>query len=292
MLYQTTFQDEEEPAQCRISCFGYRSDRDGQYPLHCHTYYEVAYLLEGRRYQYCNGESYEVGAGSFFLIPPLCVHGSKNITPCKDLVIQFDGDFLANASASFHRGNALGMADVDMPYLDCTGTSDLTMTLERIFHLRNYAQRDSLTYSIASEWEISSLVIKMLGQLLREEKLQVKEGPAQQSELPLLTGIINHILAHPDQKLDMYEAAKLSGISYYNFSRFFKGATGLCYSEYCNLLRIRYAEDMLIHSNKSIAEVAAAIGIDTASYFTRLFKKVSGCTPMQYRQKHKKLLLT
>lgn len=55
MLYQREFQNNEEPAKHHISCFGYETEADRQYPTHCHAYYEISYLVSGERYQIING---------------------------------------------------------------------------------------------------------------------------------------------------------------------------------------------------------------------------------------------
>lgn len=47
MLYQREFQNNEEPAKHHISCFGYETEADRQYPTHCHAYYEISYLVSG-----------------------------------------------------------------------------------------------------------------------------------------------------------------------------------------------------------------------------------------------------
>ena len=50
MLYQREFQNNEEPAKHHISCFGYETEADRQYPTHCHAYCEMSYLVSGERY--------------------------------------------------------------------------------------------------------------------------------------------------------------------------------------------------------------------------------------------------
>ena len=78
MLYQREFQNNEEPAKHHISCFGYETEADRQYPTHCHAYCEMSYLVSGERYQIINGQRYKVEPGSFFLFSPLCMHGSQH----------------------------------------------------------------------------------------------------------------------------------------------------------------------------------------------------------------------
>lgn len=63
MLYQREFQNNEEPAKHHISCFGYETEADRQYPTHCHAYCEMSYLVSGERYQIINGQRYKVEPG-------------------------------------------------------------------------------------------------------------------------------------------------------------------------------------------------------------------------------------
>lgn len=279
------FQNNEEPADTQLSCFGYYTKAGNQYPLHCHAYYEISFLVSGKRYQIVDGNRYGVEAGSFFLIPPLHIHGYQNVTDCEDLVIQFSSDFLRHISSLFGREQMLELSGNQTPYLMIS--SDLGNYLRQLYENRRYDKVDSFCRDMAEDWNMVSMFMHLLSQLLKRGEICVHEGNVEQNEIPQLKEVINHIMTHPTEKLDMHEAARISGISYYNFSRFFNKATGMGYAEYCNLLRIRYTEDLLVHSDMTIGEVAGSIGIVSASYFTRLFKKINGISPMQYRKKYR-----
>lgn len=99
--------------------------------------------------------------------------------------------------------------------------------------------------------------------------------------------IIEHILSRPAEKLDMKTAAAMANMSYFAFSRNFKSAVGLNFSDYCNLLRIRFAEDKLISTDMPISDIAAETGIDTPSYFSRLFKNTNGISPQEFRNRNR-----
>ena len=55
------------------------------------------------------------------------------------------------------------------------------------------------------------------------------------------------------------------------------------YAEYGNLIRIRHTEELLIYSDMSVEEISRAVGMSSANYYTRLFKKVNGMSPTKYR---------
>ena len=106
------------------------------------------------------------------------------------------------------------------------------------------------------------------------------------TKMPALDEVINYILANPEQKTDMKQAAKLANMSYYNFSRQFKEAIGMNFSDYCNVLRIHLAEELLVTTDLSIADISTRIGIDTQSYFSRLFKQINGVSPKVFRSQN------
>ncbi len=65
----------------------------------------------------------------------------------------------------------------------------------------------------------------------------------------------------------------------------FKRETGKTYSTYVTELRIERARELLASGEMSINEIAAALGFNDYFYFLKTFKRVSGCTPKQYRQR-------
>jgi len=67
----------------------------------------------------------------------------------------------------------------------------------------------------------------------------------------------------------------------------FKHETGLTIKEYLNECRIKAAKRMLLESAASIGFIATETGFDTISYFSTVFKKLTGEAPNAYRSKHK-----
>ncbi len=80
--------------------------------------------------------------------------------------------------------------------------------------------------------------------------------------------------------------AKCLNISTPYLNECVKSATGYPVSEHIQQRIILEAKRLLYHSNNSIKEIAVALGYDDYSYFTRLFVKVAGMTPIAFRQKN------
>jgi AraC-like DNA-binding protein len=75
------------------------------------------------------------------------------------------------------------------------------------------------------------------------------------------------------------------GVSEGHLSRLFHHATGLTFREYVTQVRIEHAKSLLIHSGKSVTEIAYESGFQSLSQFHRVFRKVHGTSPGEMRAK-------
>lgn len=82
-------------------------------------------------------------------------------------------------------------------------------------------------------------------------------------------------------KFTIDEVAATVNFSKSHFCRFFKQRVGITYIEYVNQLRIQHAIHLL-NQEVSATECCFSCGFESPSYFTRLFKKVTGSTPKKY----------
>jgi AraC family transcriptional regulator len=87
--------------------------------------------------------------------------------------------------------------------------------------------------------------------------------------------------------LSLPELARAAGLSRMHFAAQFREATGIRPHTYLLQRRIEKAQAMLTSSNASIVEVALGVGFSTQAHFTEVFKRFSGFTPRQWRQKER-----
>lgn len=69
-------------------------------------------------------------------------------------------------------------------------------------------------------------------------------------------------------------------------TRIFKKATGLSLSEYLTEQRINKSMSLLVNTNIQVSDIACEVGYNTVNYFSKMFKKVTGTTPVEYRKKN------
>ncbi|MEI6788986.1 MAG: AraC family transcriptional regulator [bacterium] len=79
------------------------------------------------------------------------------------------------------------------------------------------------------------------------------------------------------------ELVKASGYSRFHFCRLFKEETGQSPWQYVMERKLERARELLLGSKLSIKEIATQLGFEHPDYFTRLFSRSIGVTPMRYR---------
>ena len=115
-------------------------------------------------------------------------------------------------------------------------------------------------------------------------------GPAPEKKLaspmPLLR--LNRVIAFVDANiaLDLCvpTLATVAGMSPYYFSRVFKRSTGMTPHRYVLHRRMEQAKRLLEEKSISVLHVAHRVGFTDQSQFTRVFHKMVGTTPKNYRK--------
>jgi two-component system response regulator YesN len=92
---------------------------------------------------------------------------------------------------------------------------------------------------------------------------------------------------HYDQEISLAEVAAHVGLTPSYFSTVFKDHLGISYSDYLTNLRIAKAKELLQTSSYRVYEISHLVGYPNHYYFNRLFKKVVGMTPLDYRRSKK-----
>lgn len=103
--------------------------------------------------------------------------------------------------------------------------------------------------------------------------------------------VIDYIDSHLDVNLKTDDIARVAGLSKYHCGKAFKQSTGMPLHSYVLLRRMNRSRQLLLNSNLSLAQVAAATGFASQSHFTTVFSTRTGATPESYRQMHRPLSL-
>jgi AraC-like DNA-binding protein len=115
--------------------------------------------------------------------------------------------------------------------------------------------------------------------LLSNQVLVQKEN----AEPPMITRAKQFIRDNQSEDLSLGQVAKAANMSTFYFCKMFKKATGLNFTEYLSRVRVEKAKNLLLNPNLRISEIAYEIGFQSLTHFNRVFKKVAGQSPTEYR---------
>ena len=110
--------------------------------------------------------------------------------------------------------------------------------------------------------------------------------PAQETAFPAAVSQFLESVFNPGQMPGTIASyAAEIGISENYLSRLVKNATGRSVGAWIDIVRIQRAKRLLAETRLSIIDIAAAVGIEDQSYFSRLFKRETSLTPSAFRKK-------
>lgn len=95
--------------------------------------------------------------------------------------------------------------------------------------------------------------------------------------------VLDHIANHFGQPIAIEELATVAGMSTAHFSRLFKATIGDTPYQFVMDYRIEQARKMLSDRDRPLIDVALACGFADQPHFTRIFKRMTGKTPREYR---------
>jgi AraC-like DNA-binding protein/ligand-binding sensor protein len=103
------------------------------------------------------------------------------------------------------------------------------------------------------------------------------------SEAPAITRAREYIASHVAEDITLAEVSKAVGMSSFYFCKNFKKGTGLTFTEYLSRVRIEAVKQLLLNPYKRVSEAAYEAGFQSLSQFNRVFLRITGQSPSDYR---------
>ena len=104
------------------------------------------------------------------------------------------------------------------------------------------------------------------------------------NRFPKIKAVIDHIKAHYEEPIKLTDLSMYFGYNPTYLSKLIKQYTGYPLNAYLNRIRLSAAKNLLCLTNiYTIQEIGSMCGFADEKYFMRLFKKIEGVTPSQYR---------
>ena len=93
---------------------------------------------------------------------------------------------------------------------------------------------------------------------------------------------LEYIEAHYQEQIGLKQIADLVGMNTYYFSAYFKKNTGENFKDYLRKVRLEHAVSLMISTDKSVTEVAQAVGYPDVRTFSDVFQRVYDEKPSSY----------
>ena len=111
------------------------------------------------------------------------------------------------------------------------------------------------------------------------------QGFDDDAALDAINGIVDHITrALARAAVDGRASPRELGMSESRFSRFFRRATGNTFTDFVNRLRINRACQLLMETDRYIANICYDVGFNNVANFNRRFLEIKGMTPREFRR--------
>lgn len=131
------------------------------------------------------------------------------------------------------------------------------------------------------ELMVKELIIRLLQTKAKGSILQGLDGLFNNNRI---AASVKFIRDHLTEKLSIEDLAKHSYMSVSNFYKSFKNTIGESPVDYINSERIKFAKQLIVSTDKQLADIAFLSGFNNVSYFNRQFKKQEHITPNAYRE--------
>ena len=256
---------------------------------HYHNAYEIYFLISGTRRQLVDHSIHDIKRGDLILIPKGVIHKTTPLDKNSHTryVINFSDEFAAPLE-QFLGPDVLVQTFTHVKLSVPEHRFDYVLSLfDKMNDEYNAAASDNFSAALIRGYmaELFAFICRTNRSLAAAESVESEKIGAILE--PSIQQAAQYISEHFREDISLADVAAQAYMSGSYFSRKFKKITGLNFSEYLTSTRIKAADDLLLQTSLSIAEIAASCGFGDANYFGDIFKKHKGMSPTKYRRMRK-----
>lgn len=259
----------------------------GAFP-HVHTAIEIIYVTDGSMLVEIDDIKYNVFAGDVMLFRSNTIH--HILTREKELnryyVVKVRPEVIFDLAEEGNHGAYVLSFTVNNADSKCLWTK------EEVLRTPLMKQGlDMLVNLVDENTTRGDLVAKLgAGLVMMSMMDEVESISADNVNSDTASGVyraMSYINRHYSEDISERQMSELAGVSCSHFSRSFKAVTGKNFKEYLNIARINRAEHILATTDKTVTQICADCGFNSAAYFIKIFKKYKFMTPMEYKRRKK-----
>ncbi len=161
----------------------------------------------------------------------------------------------------------------------CFKSANLNLYLEALEQIYTIAISDSYVKDMKIHEKLSSLLV-----LLMEDAWNPQRAESSSEKILDIQKIKEYIDENYIQKISLDNLSEKFFINKYYLLRLFKERYGFTVNDYIIRLRITKSKQLLRFSEMTVEKISYECGINSPNYFARLFKKIEGISPAEYRK--------
>ncbi len=236
--------------------------QDCEWYLHFHKNYELAYVVEGQVELTRSGEKHLLTAGCFALLLPHEFHAYHTPESSRVWIAVFSADYVGSFAKAVENKQA------ESPCFICSEPVLRFLSHSLIIEKRqDVLMLKAALYAICSEFLAS---VRLL-------PVSQDKGFAQQT--------LQYLADHFQNEVTMADLAKSFGYEYHYVSRQFHRHFHMHFKQLLNIYRTEFARDQLLHTDRTVTDIAMRSGFQNSRTFNRVFLDQMGVTPTQFRSK-------
>lgn len=238
-------------------------------PLGC-SQYILIYCLEGEGWIELEGRRHILKANQLFVIPPgiSCSYGASIKNPWTNYWLHFTGK-----NAEFY-SPSVGQV-VDIPPADDARIDERIRQFEEMLqNAENYFIHERVVYA--------NICLKHF--LFSIKYLDIYRSARIEDENDLLKRMISFMKRNLHRNIMVSELAGICGCSTSNIYKLFKQNLGSSPRDFFIALKMERARKYLTQTNMKVKEIGAKLGYFDPYYFSRIFSKHIGLSPLKYRK--------
>lgn len=250
---------------------------------HRKDYYFMALIKSGSSRHWIDMTPYVLKPNTFYFTVPHQVHVKEETTPLTGINLRFNNDFLATDSD----GSLRSLPIIQNPF----NTHELSLDAPDQQFVEDILEKMLVEYGAKSAWQHTMLLSYMRILLVFLSRLYMDQfnESSQGEDRLLLKKYLAKIETSYKQLHEVADYASLLNISPGHLGDVVKEQSGKPAITHIHERLALEAKRLLFHTDQVIKEIAFHLGFEDASYFSRFFKRMTGHTPLAYRDNFRKM---
>lgn len=263
----------------------YNNQLEG-YELHWHNALEIIICTENQYTALANGKTYNLSVGDILFIPPHMPHELI----CNSRGIRFICLFNIDILNVFNDFKAMTPIFMEAYLCNASSCSEIYQEVYSSFlniidiYFENPILWETRIYSILIN--IFSCIGSNYFRASSRDSFTSEDNKSREY-YDKISYLLNFIDSNYAEEISLEQAAAYIGFSKYHFTRLFKQYTNSTFYDYLCHKRVQAAQHLL-STDTSITNIAFQTGFNNMTTFCRCFKKITNCTPTEYRNKFRK----